>query len=66
MTLQEKEDLSLTEKQTAYVSFIKKFWIKKGYGPSEQEIANHFLISTPSVHMMIVKLCAIGVLNRTE
>jgi SOS-response transcriptional repressor LexA len=58
--------LVLTEKQQAYVNFIKKFWVKKGYGPTEQEIANHFFISTPSVHMMIVKLCNIGALTRTE
>lgn len=66
MATQKKENLLLTEKQQEYVNFIGKFWIKKGYGPSEQDIADHFLISTPSVHMMIVKLTAMGALNRTQ
>jgi hypothetical protein len=40
--------------------------VKKDYGPTEQEIAYHFFVSTGSAHMMIVKLCNIGALIRTE
>jgi hypothetical protein len=66
MESKKTEQPVLTEEQQAYVTFIKKFWAKKGYGPSEQEIADHFFVTTPSVHMMIVKLCNIGALIRTE
>ena len=59
-------EILLTDKQLEYVNFIGKFWKKMKYGPSEQEIADRFLISTPSAHSMIVRLCALGALIRTE
>ncbi len=59
-------ELLLTERQREYVKFIGKFWKKMGYGPAEQDIADHFFVSAPSVHAMIVRLCAMGALVRTE
>ena len=56
--------LKLTSRQEQYVKFVAKFWKKVGYGPSEQDIANHFLVSTPSVHSMIKRLCELGALDR--
>lgn len=55
---------SLTARQQEYVDFVKRFWDKKGYGPSESEVAEHFLVSPVSAHLMIVKLCQIGALIR--
>ena len=62
MVAQKKEKSFLKEKQQEYVNFIEKFWLKKGYGPTEQDIADRFLITTVSVHTMIAKLCSIGAL----
>jgi len=60
-----KEKSSLTKIQQEYVNFVEKFWLKKGCGPTEQEIANHFLVTAVSAHTMIAKLCSIGVLIKT-
>jgi SOS-response transcriptional repressor LexA len=65
-TKSSENETKLTDKQLEYVNFIGKFWIKMGYGPAEQDIADRFLVSTPSVHAMIVRLCALGALIRTE
>lgn len=59
-------EVLLTAKQLEYVNFIGKFWTKMVYGPAEQDIADRFLVSAPSVHAMIVRLCAPGALTRTE
>jgi hypothetical protein len=59
-----KEGSSLTPRQQEYVDFVTRFWAKKGYGPSEDDIAEHFLVSAPSAHMMVVRLCAAGALVR--
>ncbi len=57
---------NLTVRQKEYVDFVGKFWSKKGYGPSETDIAQRFLVSQSAVHSMIVRLCERGALIRDE
>lgn len=66
MTGKLKKESSLTARQQEYVDFVARFWKKKGYGPSENDIAEHFLISAPSAHIMVVRLCKTGALIRDE
>lgn len=66
MTGKRKRESSLTSRQQEYVDFVTRFWEKKGYGPSENDIAEHFLVSAPSAHMMVVRLCEAGALVRDE
>ena len=59
-----RKQRELTARQQEYVDFVSRFWDKKGYGPAESDVAGHFLVSAPSAHMMIVKLCELGALVR--
>ena len=56
--------LSVTPRQKDYIDFIERYWKKKGYGPSEQDVADHFLVSAPSAHLMIARLVSGGALWR--
>ncbi len=56
--------ITLTPRQKEYVDFIERFWEKRGCGPSEFDVAEHFLISPPSAHIMIVRLVEAGALIR--
>ena len=57
--------LPYTEKQGQYLTFIHRYTKARGYPPSESDIQMHFGVSGPTVHQMIVRLEALGLIERT-
>lgn len=57
--------LSYTEKQGQYLTFIHRYTKARGYAPSESEIQMRFGVSGPTIHQMIVRLEALGLIERT-
>ena len=57
--------MPLTPKQKEFLDFIEKFQAKKGYGPSQMEIAQHFGFSSlGTVQKYLVRLKEQGVLDQ--
>jgi len=54
-----------TEKQGQYLTFIHRYTKKRGYPPAESDIQMHFGVSGPTIHQMIVRLEALGLIERT-
>jgi DNA-binding MarR family transcriptional regulator len=54
-----------TEKQGQYLAFIHYYGKIHGCAPSEAEMQQHFRVSPPSVHQMILTLEARGLIERT-
>jgi Mn-dependent DtxR family transcriptional regulator len=54
-----------TEKQGQYLTFIHRYTKTRGYPPSEPDIQMHFGVSAPTIHQMIVRLEACGLIEKT-
>ncbi len=54
-----------TQKQGQYLAFIYYYSKLHGCAPSEAEMQRYFRVSPPSVHQMIMRLEARGLLERT-
>ena len=54
-----------TDKQGQYLAFIYYYGKIHGRPPSESEMQQHFRVSPPSVHQMILSLDAHGLIERT-
>ena len=54
-----------TPKQGRYLSFIYWYARLHGRAPSEAEMQTYFRVSPPSVHDMIVRMEACGLIERT-
>ena len=52
-----------TEKQGQY-SFIHRYTKARGYPPSEPDLQRHFGVSAPTIHQMIVRLEALGLIEK--
>ncbi len=55
---------SPTKRQAEYLAFIQAFTTRRGMSPSFEDIARHFLTTTPSVNGMIKTLESRGFLTR--
>ncbi len=55
---------SPTPKQAEYLAFIARYSAVHEQAPAEADIAQHFLVSAPTVHQMILKLEAGGWIAR--
>jgi len=53
-----------TDKQGQYLAFIYYYGKIHGCAPSEAEMQQHFRVSPPSVHQMILTLEARGLIER--
>ena len=55
-----------TPRQGQYLAFIHAYITRYGRSPSEAEIAEHFMVSAPSAHGMVVALERRGLIERTQ
>ncbi len=53
-----------TQKQREYLAFIHSYTNRHGYPPSQPDMVEHFRVSGPSVHQMIVRLEENGFLTK--
>jgi repressor LexA len=56
--------MKYTKRQAEYVAFIYYYTKIHGRAPAEHEIMDHFRISPPSVHQMILNLEKNGLISR--
>jgi repressor LexA len=54
-----------TQKQGQYLAFIYYYSKIHGRAPAEAEMQQHFRVSPPSVHQMVLTLEARGLIART-
>ncbi len=54
-----------TDKQGQFLAFIYHYRKIHGRAPSEAELQQYFRVSAPSVHQMILRLEACGLIERT-
>lgn len=53
-----------TEKQGQYLAFIHAYFCMFGRSPAEADLQNHFRVSPPSVHQMVLTLERQGFISR--
>ncbi len=53
-----------TEKQGQYLAFIHSYVKMNGRSPAEADMQRYFNVSPPTVHQMVVKLEALGLIER--
>ena len=56
---------AFTEKQGQYLAFIHAYTEINSVPPSEADMQHFFRVSPPSVHQMVKKLHAAGLISRT-
>jgi len=56
--------VKITERQGQYLSFISQYMKVNGRSPAESDIQRYFRVSPPTVHQMVVKLEALGLIAR--
>ena len=58
-------DSKFTEKQGQYLAFIYTYTEINAVAPSEADMQRFFRVSPPTVHQMVKKLHAAGLISRT-
>lgn len=53
-----------TARQREYLEFIRKYMARYGVAPAESDIADHFMVSAPSAHLMVKTLERRGFISR--
>lgn len=53
-----------TDRQGQYLAFIYYYTKIHGRAPSEADMLQHFQVSPPSVHQMVLTLAARGLIDR--
>ncbi len=53
-----------TEQQGQYLAFIHSYVKMNGRSPAEADMQRYFNVSPPTVHQMVVKLEALGLIER--
>ena len=53
-----------TEKQGQYLAFIHHYVKINGRSPAEADMQRYFSVTPPTVHQMVVKLEALGLIKR--
>jgi Mn-dependent DtxR family transcriptional regulator len=56
---------AFTEKQGQYLAFIYYYGKVNGRPPAESDMERYFRVSPPSIHDMILRLEATGLIERT-
>ncbi len=56
---------TFTEKQGNYLAFIYAYTELNGMAPAETDMQRYFRVSPPTVHQMVKKLHAKGLIDRT-
>jgi len=56
---------TFTEKQGHYLAFIYAYTELNGVAPAEADMQRYFRVSPPTVHQMVKKLHASGLVDRT-
>ena len=53
-----------TQRQREYLEFITKYMARYGVAPAESDVARHFMVSAPSVNLMMRSLERRGFITR--
>ena len=54
-----------TDKQGQYLAFIHAYVLLNGRAPAETDMQRYFQVTPPTVHSMVMKLEACGLIERT-
>jgi Mn-dependent DtxR family transcriptional regulator len=58
-------DVSFTEKQGQYLSFISNYMKLNGRPPAEADMQKYFGVTPPTTHQMVLRLESLGLITRT-